>query len=155
MASPGSQTLDPDQRSDVSNPSPRLARARSKRLPKTNSAYDNVASWHFSDATAGLRSVCCWGKSGSRDCVARLPSLTQSGYLLTIVIRGIIKRRVTLDDEKMTSTLFQFVAVVAGVAILATGLIVFPRAGMRGLAKGLAVTVSLAVITAFLITAAR
>jgi hypothetical protein len=27
--------------------------------------------------------------------VARLPSLTQSGYLLTIVIRGIIKRRVT------------------------------------------------------------
>ena len=59
------------------------------------------------------------------------------------------------DDEKMTSTLFQFVAVVAGVAILATGLIVFPRAGMRGLAKGLAVTVSLAVIAAFLITAAR
>src|SRR6266581_7151461 len=31
---------------------------------------------HFSDVTAGLRSVCCWGKSGSRDCVARLPSLT-------------------------------------------------------------------------------
>jgi hypothetical protein len=55
----------------------------------------------------------------------------------------------------MTSTLFQFVAVVAGVAILATGLIVFPRTGMRGLAKGLAVTVSLAVIAAFLITAAR
>jgi len=27
--------------------------------------------------------------------VARLPGLTQSGYLLTIVIRGIIKRRVT------------------------------------------------------------
>jgi hypothetical protein len=27
--------------------------------------------------------------------VARLPSLTQSGHLLTIVIRGIIKRRVT------------------------------------------------------------
>ena len=32
--------------------------------------------WHFSDVTAGLRSVCCWGKSGSRDCVAQLPSLT-------------------------------------------------------------------------------
>jgi hypothetical protein len=42
MASPGSQTLDPDQRSDVF-----LARARSKRLPKTNSAYDNVASWQI------------------------------------------------------------------------------------------------------------
>jgi hypothetical protein len=51
--------------------------------------------------------------------------------------------------------LFHFVAVVAGLAILATGLIVFPSAGMRGLAKGLAVTVSLAVIAAFLITAAR
>ena len=84
-----------------------------------------------------------------------LSYVTQSGHLLTIVIRGIIKRRVTWDDEKMTSTLFQFVAVVAGVAILATGLIVFPRAGIRGLAKGLAVTVSLAVIAAFLITAAR
>ena len=51
----------------------------------------------------------------------------------------------------MPSTLFHFVAVVAGLAILATGLIIFPRAGM----KGLAVTVSLAVIAAFLITAAR
>jgi hypothetical protein len=33
---------------------------------------------HFSDVTAGLRNVCCWGKSGSRDCVTRLPTLTQS-----------------------------------------------------------------------------
>jgi hypothetical protein len=55
----------------------------------------------------------------------------------------------------MPSTLFHFVAVVAGLAIFATGLIIFPRAGMKGLAKGLAVTVSLAVIAAFLITAAR
>jgi hypothetical protein len=55
----------------------------------------------------------------------------------------------------MPTTLFHFVAVVAGLAILATGLIVFPKAGMKGLAKGLAVTVSLAVIAAFLITAAR
>ena len=38
-----------------------------------------VHTWHFSDVTAGLRNVCCWGKSGSRDCVTRLPSLTQSG----------------------------------------------------------------------------
>jgi hypothetical protein len=45
--------------------------------------------------------------------------------------------------------------VVAGIAILATGLTIFPRAGMKGLAKGLAVTVSLAVIAAFLIRAAR
>jgi hypothetical protein len=58
----------------------------------------------------------------------------------------------------MPSTLFHFVAVVAGLAILAilaTGLTIFPKAGMKGLAKGLAVTVSLAVIAAFLITAAR
>ena len=38
------------------------------------------AWWHFSDVTAGLRNVCCWGKSGSRGCVARLPSLTLSGH---------------------------------------------------------------------------
>ena len=31
-----------------------------------------------SDVTAELRIVCCWGKSGCRDCVTRLPSLTQS-----------------------------------------------------------------------------
>ena len=36
--------------------------------------------WHFADVTAGVRNVCCWGKSGSRDCVARLPSLTQLGH---------------------------------------------------------------------------
>src|SRR5712664_3313590 len=34
-----------------------------------------VHTWHFSDVTARLRNVCCWGKSGSRDCVTRLPSL--------------------------------------------------------------------------------
>ena len=37
--------------------------------------------WHFSDFTAGLRNVCCWGKSGSRDCVTRLPSLSRSRRL--------------------------------------------------------------------------
>jgi len=46
--------------------------------------------------------------------------------------------------------------VVAGLAIFATGLIIiFPRDETKGLAKGLAVTASLAIITAFLITAAR
>jgi hypothetical protein len=69
--------------------------------------------------------------------------------------RGIIKRRVTYDVENVSSALFHFVAVVAGLGILATGLIVFPRADMKGLAKGLAVTISLAVIAAFLIAAAR
>jgi hypothetical protein len=55
----------------------------------------------------------------------------------------------------MPSTVFQIASVVAGLALLATGFIVFPRGGMKGLAKGLAVTVSLAVIAAFLITAVR
>src|SRR5882724_12166856 len=40
--------------------------------------FADIDSWHFSDVTAGLRNVCCWGKSGSRDCVTRLPSLTRN-----------------------------------------------------------------------------
>ena len=55
----------------------------------------------------------------------------------------------------MSSTVFQIATVVAGIALFATAFIVFPRDGMKGLAKGLAVTVSLAVIAAFLIAAAR
>ena len=46
-------------------------------------------------------------------------------------------------------------AVIAGLAILATGLVVFPRKGMKGLVQALAVTTSLAVVAAFLITAVR
>jgi hypothetical protein len=55
----------------------------------------------------------------------------------------------------MSSTVFQIASVVAGLSLLATGLIVFPRQRMKGLAKGLAATVSLAVFAAFLIAAAR
>jgi hypothetical protein len=57
--------------------------------------------------------------------------------------------------EKMSSTVFQITAVVAGLALLATGFIAFPREGMKGLAKSLALTVSLAVVAALLITASR
>ena len=32
---------------------------------------------------AGLRNVCCWRKSGSRDCVTRRPSLTRNGHRLS------------------------------------------------------------------------
>jgi hypothetical protein len=59
------------------------------------------------------------------------------------------------DCEKMSSAVFQIATVVAGLALFATGLIVFPKRGVKGLAKGLAITVSLAIIAAFLITAAR
>ena len=55
----------------------------------------------------------------------------------------------------MSSTVVQIAVLVAGLALLATGLIVFPREGTKGLAKGLALTISLAVFAAFLITAAR
>ena len=48
-------------------------------LPRSGLERSDFVPWHFSDVTAGLRSVCCWGKSGSGDCVARLPSLTRSG----------------------------------------------------------------------------
>jgi hypothetical protein len=55
----------------------------------------------------------------------------------------------------MPSAVLQIAAVVAGLAILTTGLIVFPNAGVRGLFKGLAAAISLAVVAAFLIAAAR
>ena len=44
---------------------------------------------------------------------------------------------------------------IAGLAIPSTGLIVFPEKGVKGLAKGLAVTISLGVGAALLIAAAR
>jgi len=55
----------------------------------------------------------------------------------------------------MSPPVVQIAALVAGLALFSTGFILFPREGMRGLAKGLVVTVSLAVFAAFLITAAR
>jgi hypothetical protein len=48
-------------------------------LPRSGLERSDFVRWHFSDVTAGLRNVCRWGKSGSRDCVARLPSLTRNG----------------------------------------------------------------------------
>jgi len=45
--------------------------------------------------------------------------------------------------------------VVAGLALFATSFTIFPRERMKGLAKGLAVSVALAGAAALLITAAR
>src|SRR5450432_594176 len=42
------------------------------------SSSSDVSLWHFPDVTAALANVCCGGKNGSQDCVARLPSLTQT-----------------------------------------------------------------------------
>src|SRR5882724_1447709 len=55
-----------------------LASGTASRLgyPRSGLSRSDFVLWHFSDVTAGLRSVCCWRKSGSRDCVARLPNLT-------------------------------------------------------------------------------
>lgn len=46
-------------------------------------------------------------------------------------------------------------AATAGLAILSTGLVTLPRAGVKGLLKALAVATSLGVGAAFLITAAH
>ena len=55
----------------------------------------------------------------------------------------------------MPSTVIHIAAVMAGLALVASGFAVFPGAGMKGLAKGLSVAISLAVVAAVLITAAR
>jgi hypothetical protein len=55
----------------------------------------------------------------------------------------------------MTSTLIHIAAGVAGLAIVAACFVTFPGQGMKGLAKGVGVTVSLAVVAAIVITAAR
>ena len=55
----------------------------------------------------------------------------------------------------MSSTLSQIAAIVAGLAILTTGFIVFPKSPTKSLTKGLAVSVSLAILAAILISVAR
>ena len=55
----------------------------------------------------------------------------------------------------MTSATSQITAIAAGLALFATAFIVFPQNGLKGLAKGVAVTVSLAVVAAILMAAAR
>ncbi|MCP3441612.1 hypothetical protein [Bradyrhizobium sp. CCGUVB14] len=55
----------------------------------------------------------------------------------------------------MSSTLSQIAATVAGLALLATGFIVFSRGATTSLVKSLAVSLSLAVLAAVLIAVAR
>ncbi|WP_234685770.1 hypothetical protein [Bradyrhizobium monzae] len=55
----------------------------------------------------------------------------------------------------MSSALSQLAAVVAGLALVTTGFILYPENFTRGLAKGLTVSVSLAVLAAVLISVAR
>jgi hypothetical protein len=59
------------------------------------------------------------------------------------------------EDEQVSSSLSQIAAVVAGLALLATGFTVFSKSATRRLAKSLAVSTSLAVLAAVLITVAR
>ena len=62
-----------------------------------------------------------------------------------------------MDHEKMSSTVFQIASVVAGLAVLATDCAVYvlPLGKMKDLARGLAITVSLGLIAAFLLAVAR
>jgi hypothetical protein len=55
----------------------------------------------------------------------------------------------------MSSALSQIAAVVAGLALVTTAFIVYPENYTRSLAKGLTVSVSLAVLAAVLIGVAR
>jgi len=55
----------------------------------------------------------------------------------------------------MASTFSHVASLMAGLAICATGLIVFPNTGLKGLSKGLVITISLSGVAALLITAAR
>jgi CBS domain containing-hemolysin-like protein len=56
---------------------------------------------------------------------------------------------------QVSSTLSQIASVVAGLALIITGFMVFPENYTKSLAKGLAVSVSLAVLAAILIAVAR
>ncbi|UFZ04075.1 hypothetical protein LQG66_33605 [Bradyrhizobium ontarionense] len=55
----------------------------------------------------------------------------------------------------MSSAAFRMALILAGLALFATNFAVFPGGRMTGLAKGLALSVSLAVLAALLITAVR
>ena len=55
----------------------------------------------------------------------------------------------------MSSVVSQTTALVAGLALLSAGFIIFPRNGLRGLAKAMAISISLAVVAAIVMMAAR
>ncbi len=60
-----------------------------------------------------------------------------------------------LEDEQVSPSLSQIVSVVAGLALLTTGFIFFPDIHARSQAKGMAISVSLAVLAALLLAIAR
>lgn len=68
---------------------------------------------------------------------------------------GIASPSSVLEDERVSSILSQIAAVMAGLTLVTTGFIVFPENHTRSLAKGLAVSVSLALLAAVLISVAR
>ncbi len=68
---------------------------------------------------------------------------------------AIISTRRVSEHEQVSPTLSQIAAIVAGLALFVTGFIVFPENYTRSLAKGLAVSVSLAILAAVLIGVAR
>jgi hypothetical protein len=55
----------------------------------------------------------------------------------------------------MSSSIAHVAAAAAVLALFATGLIIFPKRGLKGLSKSLALATSLAVVAAFLVAAAR
>jgi len=59
------------------------------------------------------------------------------------------------EGEQVSSALSQIAAVAGGLALITTAFIVYPENYTRSLARGVAVSVSLAVLAAVLINLAR
>jgi hypothetical protein len=60
-----------------------------------------------------------------------------------------------LERERLSHTLSQIASVVAGLALLSAIFVMYPEDRIKSLAKGMAISVSLAVLAAVLITAVR
>lgn len=60
-----------------------------------------------------------------------------------------------LNRCAMSSIAFQIAAAFAILAISATGVVLFPAEGMKGLAKGMIATIALGVVAVVLIAVAR
>jgi hypothetical protein len=105
--------------------------------------------WSLSGYQSGRT---CW----QLDSIASVPKRTLCTQNLILEAAWIgYTARCIAEGERMSSTVFQIASIVAGLALLATQIFAVPRNGIKGLVKGIAVTVSLAIFAACLMTAIR
>ena len=81
--------------------------------------------------------------------------MSQGRDIESVLTRLILVGRAGPSGEKITSATSQIAAIAAGLDPLRPRFFSFPRDGSKGLSKGVAVTVSLAVVAAILMAAAR